>query len=287
MLLIHAGICDSGMWDPQWESFPPGHQTVRCDLRGFGRTPIPPGAFSNAADVVELLERLGLGPASLVGVSLGGRVALEIAAARPDLVDRLVVSGAPLPGYEWSEAVRAFGAAEDEALERGDLDAAVEANLRMWVDGPERRADEVDPALRERVGEMQRRAFELQLPVIETADEEALAGDLAGALSRDEGSHPGARRRPRCARHARHRGPARGPDPGCPGRRDRRRGACAEPRAASGVRPPGARVPGALGRTSRPPRPNLIGRWPPSTSSPCTASRAPTRRTRRCWPTSR
>jgi pimeloyl-ACP methyl ester carboxylesterase len=183
VLLIHAGICDSGMWDPQWESFPQRHRTVRADLRGFGRTPISAENFSNAADVVELLEGLELGPVSLVGVSLGGRVALEIAAARPDLVDRLIVSGAPLPGYEWSEEVSGFGAAEDAALDRGDLDAAVEANLRMWVDGPRRGADEVDPGLRRRVGGMQRRAFELQLPVIETADEKALVEDLTGALS--------------------------------------------------------------------------------------------------------
>jgi 3-oxoadipate enol-lactonase len=183
VLLIHAGICDSRMWDAQWESFPQRRCTIRADLRGYGRTEIPPEVFSNAADVVKLLERLELGPASLVGVSMGGRTALEVAAARPDLVDRLVVSGAPLPGYEWSEQVREFGAAEDEALERGDLDTAVEANLRMWVDGPERSPDDVDPVLRERVGKMQRRAFELQVPVIETADEEALVEDLAGALS--------------------------------------------------------------------------------------------------------
>jgi pimeloyl-ACP methyl ester carboxylesterase len=79
--------------------------------------------------------------------------------------------------------VSGFGAAEDAALDRGDLDAAVEANLRMWVDGPRRGADEVDPGLRRRVGGMQRRAFELQLPVIETADEKALVEDLTGALS--------------------------------------------------------------------------------------------------------
>jgi 3-oxoadipate enol-lactonase len=41
VLLIHEGICDSGMWDSQWRTFPNAHRTVRCDLRGFGRTPLP------------------------------------------------------------------------------------------------------------------------------------------------------------------------------------------------------------------------------------------------------
>ena len=166
------------MWEPQWATFPPRHRTVRCDLRGFGRTPILPEPYSNASDLIELLERLELGRTALVGISLGGRVALEVAIARPELVSALVVVGSPLPGHDWSETVRRFGDEEDEALERGDLDAAVEANLRMWVDGPRRGPNEVNPGLRRRVGEMQRRAFELQLPVWETADEELLLPDL-------------------------------------------------------------------------------------------------------------
>jgi len=78
VLLIHEGICDSRMWESQWQTFPRVHRTVRCDLRGFGQTPLPTEPYSNARDVVELLDRLELGAAALVGVSLGGRVALEV-----------------------------------------------------------------------------------------------------------------------------------------------------------------------------------------------------------------
>jgi 3-oxoadipate enol-lactonase len=46
-------------------------------------------------------------------------------------------------------------------LARDDLDGAVEANLAWWVDGPHRDVDDVDPAVRELVGQMQRQAFEL------------------------------------------------------------------------------------------------------------------------------
>lgn len=183
VLLLHEGICDSRMWNPQWQTFPPAHRTVRCDLRGFGRTPQPPERFSHARDVVELLDRLELGPAALVGVSLGGRVALEVAVARPDLVERLVLVAPALPGHAWSEAVQRYGEEEEAALERGDLDAAVEANLRLWVDGPRRAPQDVDPAVRRFVGEMQRRAFELQLPAWEEAEEELLVTDLAGRLA--------------------------------------------------------------------------------------------------------
>jgi 3-oxoadipate enol-lactonase len=58
--------------------------------------------------------------------------------------------------------VQAFGEEEEAALARGDLDAAVEANLRLWLAGPRRSLDAVDGEARELVAQMQRRAFEQQ-----------------------------------------------------------------------------------------------------------------------------
>jgi 3-oxoadipate enol-lactonase len=57
--------------------------------------------------------------------------------------------------------LRAFVDKETAALERGDLDAAVEVNLSWWVDGPHRHPDQLDPEMRALVGRMQRRAFEV------------------------------------------------------------------------------------------------------------------------------
>jgi 3-oxoadipate enol-lactonase len=170
------------MWDPQWETFRRSHRVLRYDQRGFGRSPIGPGRFSHARDLLDLLERQALESVSLVGVSMGGRIALEVALARPELVEALVLVGAGLPGHDWSAEMNAAAEAEEAALARGDLDAAVEVTLRTWVDGPRRRPQDVDPAVRARVAEMQRCAYELQLPVWETAEEELLVGDVAARL---------------------------------------------------------------------------------------------------------
>jgi pimeloyl-ACP methyl ester carboxylesterase len=183
VVFVHEGIADSRMWEPQWPSFVQAHRTVRYDLRGFGKSRLEPGAFSHARDLIGLLERLEIERAALVAGSLGGRVALEVAVARPELVSALVLVGSGLPGHGWSEETQAGWAEEEAALERGDLDAAVEVNLRMWVDGPARSPEDVDANVRELVGEMQRRAFELQLPVGEEAEEEALAEDVAERLA--------------------------------------------------------------------------------------------------------
>ena len=167
------------MWDPQWETFSRSHRVVRYDQRGFGRSPIGPGRFSNARDLLDLIEQQALESVALVGVSMGGRIALEVSLARPELIEALVLVGAGLPGHEWSAEMKAADEAEQAALARGDLDEAVEVTLRTWVDGPRRRPEDVDPEVRARVAEMQRRAYELQLPVWETAEEEPLVGDLA------------------------------------------------------------------------------------------------------------
>ena len=182
LALVHEGICDSRMWDGQWESYARRFRVLRGDLRGFGRTPLEAGRYSNARDLIEALELHGLERVALVGVSLGGRVVLEVGLARPDLVRALVLVAPGLPGHDWSKETVAGWAEEEAALEAGDLDAAVEVNLRMWVDGPRRGPDDVDPEIRARVGEMQRRALELQLPVGDNAEEELLVPDLAERL---------------------------------------------------------------------------------------------------------
>jgi pimeloyl-ACP methyl ester carboxylesterase len=182
VVFLHPGLADSRLWDPQWTSFADRYRLVRCDLPGFGETPIDGTTVAFAADVAELLDELAVTRAALVGCSLGGRVALELAVARPELVRALVLVGAGLPGLAWSESVQAHGKAQHEAVERGDLAAATELSLRMWVDGPGRSPADVDAAMRAAVGRMQRRALERQAPVWDRVGEEPLVPDLAARL---------------------------------------------------------------------------------------------------------
>jgi pimeloyl-ACP methyl ester carboxylesterase len=106
------------------------------DLPGFGATPAPPvpwGSAEYAAAVARLLEETG-GPTSpqplvVVGHSLGGRIAVRLAAARPDLVSALVLSGAPLVSragrrrrppvaFRVARALHRAGLVGDERMER-------------------------------------------------------------------------------------------------------------------------------------------------------------------------
>ena len=71
LVLVHEGICDSRMWDEQWERYTREFRVLRCDLRGFGRSALEPGTFSNAQDLLDVFEQHGFERAMLLGVSLG------------------------------------------------------------------------------------------------------------------------------------------------------------------------------------------------------------------------
>ncbi len=175
VVLLHAGVADRRMWDPQWGALQARRDVVRPDLRGFGDSAArSEGPLSPHRDVLDLLDRLGIARAHLVGASYGAGVAVDVALTAPDRVASLLLvtpGGSLIP--EMTDDLRTFAAAENAALEAGDLDAAVEANLATWVDGPGQPVDRVDPGVRALVGEMQRRAFELQ-GLLDDLDEDEL-----------------------------------------------------------------------------------------------------------------
>ena len=158
LVLLHSAVCDRRMWDPQWSALvDAGHRVVRCDLRGFGESPMADRPYNNADDVADLLGSLGIERAALVGSSFGGAVALELAARRPEMITRMVLLCAASPDHVPGEELRAFGRQENALLAAGDLDGAVELNVRTFL-GPE-----AGEEVRERVRRMQRHAFEVQL----------------------------------------------------------------------------------------------------------------------------
>jgi 3-oxoadipate enol-lactonase len=182
VVLIHAGICDSRMWDPQWPVLTREHRVLRLDLRGFGRSPLEPGDLCHAQDVLDAMDRYDFESPAVVAASMGGTVALDLALGAPERVGALALL-APAMDHEFSPELVARWDDEEEALERGHLDTAVAINLRLWVEGPGRPEGAAPADVRGLVAQMQRRAFELQLAAGDDVDERMLATEeMSGRL---------------------------------------------------------------------------------------------------------
>jgi 3-oxoadipate enol-lactonase len=150
VVLLHAGLGDRTMWDAQVPVFANDFTVVRIDARGFGETRKPPVGYSSVADVVSVLDHLGIQRAHVVGVSMGSQTAIELAVAAPERVASLVPVAART-GVPVSPELRAGWDRVDEIVESGDIEGANEYELRMWIDGPFRTPEMIDPTFRERV----------------------------------------------------------------------------------------------------------------------------------------
>jgi 2-hydroxy-6-oxonona-2,4-dienedioate hydrolase len=154
LVLVHAGIADSRMWDDQLDDFAGYYRVIRYDMRGFGRTEMVEGPFSHHEDLRGLLDFLALDRVHLVGCSMGGGTVLDFALEYPERVGNLVLVGPAVGGFdpdfgppkEWDELVAA-----DEA---GDLGLISELEVRMWVVGPGRSPEDVEVSVRDLVREM-------------------------------------------------------------------------------------------------------------------------------------
>jgi pimeloyl-ACP methyl ester carboxylesterase len=154
LVLIHAGVADSRMWDDQFAAFARVGTVLRYDLRGHGRSTLPPGPFAHHDDLREVMRYVGISRAVLIGASMGGGVAAALAIAHPELVQGLVLVNSRLGSPGASDELRAMWSEVDALVARGDLDGANELELRAWVDGPRRDPSAVNAGVRERVREM-------------------------------------------------------------------------------------------------------------------------------------
>jgi pimeloyl-ACP methyl ester carboxylesterase len=160
LVLIHGGLVNSGLWDDQFEVFAGHYRTVRYDVRGFGKSKAPTSYFSNHGDLRDLLEYLGIEQAYVLGLSLGGMIAIDFVLTYPQHVAALLLVAAGLGGYR-ATSNRALRDEMEAAYERGDKERAVELSLQVWTDGPHRTPDQIDPAVRERIRAMTIHTFDL------------------------------------------------------------------------------------------------------------------------------
>jgi len=102
----HGFSLDVRLWEPQLASLAGSRTVVRYDLRGFGRSTPAAAPYNHSEDLLALLDHLGFERAALVGLSLGGAVALGATLLAPQRVERLALLDSLLPGFPYGEAFR-------------------------------------------------------------------------------------------------------------------------------------------------------------------------------------
>jgi pimeloyl-ACP methyl ester carboxylesterase len=156
VVLLHAGIVDLRSWDGLVPHLvEAGYRAVRYDARAWGRSTTEEVEYSNRADVVAVLDALGIGRAALVGNSRGGQIALDTAVEHPDRVVAVVGVAAGLGGFEAPATAEEAALFEEmdrlEAAEPRDAEAIIALDTRVWVDGPGQTAGRAPASIADQV----------------------------------------------------------------------------------------------------------------------------------------
>jgi 3-oxoadipate enol-lactonase len=155
LVLIHAGFLDCRMWDSQFQLYSKNYKTIRYDVRGYGRSDVAKAKFSDHKDLDALLTHQNVARATIIGVSNGGRIALDFAVEYPEKVESLILVSPGASGYKASgpEEERLWNEFEEQmkpqevAVRDGRAADAVEMDVNAW-------ASAQDPAGRQRVREI-------------------------------------------------------------------------------------------------------------------------------------
>lgn len=136
LVLVHGHTLNLRMWDSQVPSLTRDHRVIRYDMRGHGRSESPATGYAlpiYAEDHAALLSYVGVARAGIVGMSIGGGIALEFALRYQERVDYLVLVSSMLDGYAFSDEWNRFWKPFAQVIRTDGPRAAIEA---MWLDHP-------------------------------------------------------------------------------------------------------------------------------------------------------
>lgn len=103
LVFVHGNTLDHRMWDDQFFEFSKQYKCIRYDARGFGKSSDPNGEYSRSEDLKLLLEGLKVGKAIIVGLSLGGDIAIDFALEYANSVNALVLANSSVHGWTTSK----------------------------------------------------------------------------------------------------------------------------------------------------------------------------------------
>jgi 3-oxoadipate enol-lactonase len=129
LVLIHGFTLDTRMWDDQFEVLAQHYKTIRYDVRGFGRSAVPTDEdYTHADDLRALLEHLEIAHAHILGLSMGGEIAIDFALAYPEVADSVIAVDSALGGFQGQWCSKTLAAVLSTVRECG-----IPAAKKYWL----------------------------------------------------------------------------------------------------------------------------------------------------------
>jgi 2-hydroxy-6-oxonona-2,4-dienedioate hydrolase len=170
LVFTHAGCADSRMWDGQFDQFAQHYRALRYDTRGYGKSTLSTGSFSNRDDLYRLLETLDIQQAHFIACSMGSFAVIDFALEHPEKIKSLILVSPALSGYPYEGQPPQPVLEMIDARKARNLEHAAELQAQIWADGPKRNSDQSDMKVHELVRQMSLDSLVLQADFIgETA----------------------------------------------------------------------------------------------------------------------
>ncbi|MCA1668513.1 MAG: alpha/beta fold hydrolase [Thermomicrobia bacterium] len=154
LVLIHGFSLDTRMWDDQFTPFAERHRVVRYDVRGFGKSaPFGGAPYTHADDLAALLFHLDIPHAAILGLSMGGGIAVNFALDHPAMTRALIPVDSTLGGRGWSDAFAGPFNHVGHVARTVGIDAGKEEWLNHALFVPANERSDVAERLRQMIGD--------------------------------------------------------------------------------------------------------------------------------------
>lgn len=130
LVFVHGFSLDTRMWDDQWDVFAEHYQVIRYDVRGFGQT-APTGnmPYSRSDDLAALLDHLNIEGAHIVGLSMGGSIAIDFALEHGARTSSLIPVDSAINGYKRPDTQASVRNAATEEGMKSAIDVWLNSSL--------------------------------------------------------------------------------------------------------------------------------------------------------------
>ncbi|WP_440858371.1 alpha/beta fold hydrolase [Staphylococcus shinii] len=133
VLLIHAGIADSRMWDKEFHLLSEKYRVVRFDLPGFGLSDFTGGNYSYYKIINELLIYLDINHTHILAASFGGKIAIDFYLEYSEKCLSLALLSPALSGWNDSTFLQKYEEKEERLLQEDKIEETAQFNYTTWI----------------------------------------------------------------------------------------------------------------------------------------------------------